>query len=289
MPITASTQELADLINVHLGKEFLEKNPCWKVADSPISGRGIFATRDIKAGEVIFREHALLAGPTANKSSKLNTCCVCYCRLEGNDHEIMCSKGCTLPVCDGCIDSERHAKECELFRKWIPKDTSKVNRHSLRIVSVIRCFFLNELQRKLLYALQANPDKYYMVEVQRASACFKYFPKEQDMLDYFYRTICAFNTNAYEGNSCVDGHQVLIRALFPLAGMMNHQCTPNANHHFDNGETIVITAARPIKQGEEIVTSYAKLLWGTLARKVFMGMTKQFMCSCPRCEDPTVS
>ncbi|TMW44033.1 hypothetical protein DOY81_010886, partial [Sarcophaga bullata] len=81
---------------------------------------------------------------------------------------------------------------------------------------------------------------------------------------------------------------VLIRALFPLAGLLNHLCTPNANHHFENGETIVISAARPIAKGEEIVTSYTKLLWSTMARKVFLAMTKHFMCNCDRCLDPTV-
>lgn len=288
MTISASTQELAELINVHLG-EFSENDAAWQVKDSPISGRGIFARRDIAAGEIILRERALLAGPTANLSSKLNTCCVCYCRLKGTDEEMMCHNGCSMPVCDKCTTSDRHAMECQLFRKWHPKDTKAINRHSLRIVCIIRCFFLNELQRKLLYALQANPDKYYMLEIQRAAECFEYFPKESDMLDYFYRTVCAFNTNAFEGRSCVDGHEVLIRALFPLAGLLNHQCTPNANHHFESGETIVITAARPIAQGEEIVSTYTKLLWSTLARKVFLAMTKQFICTCNRCWDPTVS
>ncbi|XP_037812856.1 SET domain-containing protein SmydA-8-like [Lucilia sericata] len=288
MSISVSTQELAELINVHLG-ELLEKDPAWQVLDSPISGRGIFATRDIAVGEVILREHAILAGPTANMSSTLNTCCVCYCLLEGSDEEIMCKNGCTMPVCDKCITSDRHAMECLLFRKWKPKDTTKINRHALRIVSIIRCFRLNELQRKLLYALQANADKYYMKEVLNASNCFEYFPKESDMLDYFYRTICAYNTNAFEGRSCVGGHEVLVRALFPLAGLLNHKCTPNANHHFEDGETIVLTAARPIAKGEEIVMAYAKLLWSTLARRVFLAMTKQFICSCERCCDPTVS
>lgn len=288
MPISASTQELAELINVHLD-DLLEKDPAWQVLDSPISGRGIFARRDIATGEIILKERAILAGPTANSSSKLNTCCVCYCGLEGSDQEIMCKNGCTMPVCDRCITSEKHKMECQLFRKWRPKDNTKISRESLRIVSIIRCFFLNELQRKLLYALQANADKYYMKEVEKAAACFEHFPKEPDMLNYFYRTICAYNTNAFEGRSNVGGHEVLVRALFPLAGLLNHQCTPNANHHFEDGETIVITAARPIAQGEEIVTTYTKLLWSNLARRMFLAMTKHFVCSCERCLDPTVS
>lgn len=281
-----SLQELSELIDVHLG-EFLEKEANWEVLDSPISGRGIFARRYISVGEIIFREHALLVGPTANSSCKLNTCCVCYCCLEGNDQQMMCKNGCTMPICSSCCTSEKHLIECLEFRKWQPKDNLKINRHSMRIISINRSIFLNDLQLKLLYALQANPDKYYMLEIQKAAKCFELFPAEK--ISSFYRITCAVNTNAFESKSCVQGHEVLLRALFPVAGLMNHQCTPNANHHFEDGETIVVTAARAIAQGEEIVTSYTKLLWSTLARQVFLAMTKKFTCACARCLDPTVS
>ncbi|XP_061394146.1 SET domain-containing protein SmydA-8-like [Musca vetustissima] len=287
LKFNTTLEDLRNLIDLHLGEKFLEKDPLWQVLDSPISGRGLFARRDINTGDVILREPALLAGPKAGQTTNINTCAVCYCRLEGSDAEIMCKNGCTMPVCDVCCNSERHVGECKVFRKWKPKDMGKINRPALRIVSIMRCLFLNENQHKLLYALQANPDKYYKAEVQMAAGCFEEFTRNPDILNYFYRTICAFNTNAFEGNSCVGGHEVLIRALFPVAGLMNHQCTPNANHHFENGETIVITAARPIREGEEIVTSYSKLLWSTLARNTFMKLTKQFECSCARCLDPT--
>ncbi|TMW43821.1 hypothetical protein DOY81_011100, partial [Sarcophaga bullata] len=221
LPIRASTQKLAHLINVHLG-DLVEENPVWQILDSPLAGRGIFATRDIPAGEIILRERALLAGPTANLSSKLNTCCVCYCGLEGLESEHLCKNGCSMPVCDKCSSCDKHAAECELLRKWQPKDTTKVNRNSLRIVSIIRCFALNEQQRQLLYALQANTDRHYMQEIRKAADCFEDFPKDPKIVDYFFRTICVYNTNAFEGSNKVNGHEVLIRALFPLAGLLNH-------------------------------------------------------------------
>uniref|UniRef100_A0A1B0ALY7 SET domain-containing protein n=1 Tax=Glossina palpalis gambiensis TaxID=67801 RepID=A0A1B0ALY7_9MUSC len=280
--------ELAELIDLHLSDSDTDiKNPSWRVLDSSISGRGIFAVRDIEESEIIFRERALLAGPTAHKNSKLNTCCVCYCQLTGNDTDILCKLGCSMPVCENCSISERHRRECETFRRWKPKDLSKVNPHSLRIVTVMRCIFLNEEERKLLISLQANSDKYYRVEVQRAADCFQCFPKQPEMLEWFYRTICVLNTNAFEGRSNVGNHEVFVRALFPLAGLMNHRCVPNATHSFENGETIIVRAARAIARGEEIVTTYAHILWSNLARKIFLGLTKHFMCQCQRCLDPT--
>uniref|UniRef100_A0A1A9ZB77 SET domain-containing protein n=1 Tax=Glossina pallidipes TaxID=7398 RepID=A0A1A9ZB77_GLOPL len=287
---TVTTPELAELIDLHLsGSETDIKNPSWRILDSSISGRGIFAARDIEESEIIFRERALLAGPTGHKNSKLNTCCVCYCQLSGNDTDILCKLGCSMPVCENCSTSDRHRRECETFRQWKPKDLSKVNPHSLRIVTVMRCIFLNEEQSKLLISLQANGDKYYRAEVQRAAACFECFPKNPQILEWFYRTICVLNTNAFEGRSNVGNHEVFVRALFPLAGLMNHRCVPNATHSFENGETIVVRAAKSIARGEEIVTTYAHILWSNLARKMFLGLTKHFMCQCQRCLDPTVS
>ncbi|KAH8420625.1 hypothetical protein KR009_012188 [Drosophila setifemur] len=287
MTISASTKELAELIDQHLG-DLRPREPSFRVADSPISGRGIFATRDIQAGEELFREHTLLVGPTARSSSNLRTCTLCYRLIPGStDLEALCPAGCGLPVCEDCRASPRHSIECKLFRKWKPLELQRIEPRALRILSVVRCFFLDEPQRKLLYALQANADRYYLKEVQRAAECFENFPKEQDMLDYFYRTICAFNTNAFESRSQVGGHEVLVRALFPLAGLLNHRCTPNAAHHFEDGETIVVCATERIPAGEEVTMSYVKLLWSTLARKMFLGMTKHFMCHCVRCQDPT--
>ncbi|EDV99628.1 GH12314 [Drosophila grimshawi] len=290
MAISASTQELATLIDEHLGALRAE-SPSYRVADSPISGRGIFALRDIAKGELIFREHTLLVGPTAHRGRNLRTCTQCYGQPPGDsDASALCPAGCGLPVCGNCASSTRHTPECQLFRKWQPKEATKagIEPQALRILSVVRCFFLNEPQRKLLYAMQANADRYYIREVERAAECFEQFPRDPELLEYFYRTVCAFNTNAFESRFHIDGQEVVARALFPLAGLLNHQCTPNAAHHFEDGETIVVTATERIPMGAEITMSYAKLLWSTLARKMFLGMTKHFMCRCPRCQDPTM-
>lgn len=284
--ITASSEDVVNLFKKLWGKTVIE-DASWQVLDSGISGRGLFARRNIEAGEVILREQALLRGPTANLSYNLATCCVCFCHLEGSDAQIVCKNGCSMPVCGECSTRDKHVQECQLLREWQPKDTKKPNRHSVRLLCLIRCCFLNDLQFKILQALQANTDKYYLLEIQKAADCFQKFPPEK--LKLFYQIACVFNTNTFEGRSCVENHEVLIRALFPLAALLNHQCSPNANHHFENGHTLVVTAVRPISQGEEIVTSYTKLFWGTLARKVFLAVTKKFICTCKRCSDPTVS
>ncbi|XP_053949564.1 SET domain-containing protein SmydA-8 isoform X2 [Anastrepha ludens] len=280
------TTEVAQLIDLHLG-ELRGADPSWVLTDSPISGRGVFARRDIKSGELIFRESALLNGPTASNDTNLNTCTICFRLLEGPMEQVLCAAGCSLPICNACGQSERHAMDCKLFRSWRPKDTTRVHPHSLRILSVVRCYFLAPEKRKLLLAMQVNSDKYYLREVERAAKCFENFPQDKDRLSYAYHTVCACNTNAYEVRSIVDGHETMVRGLFALAGFMNHNCTPNSSHHFEDGQTIVVTAARDIAQGEEITATYTKILWNTLSRQLFLRATKHFVCSCKRCSDPT--
>jgi len=70
---------------------------------------------------------------------------------------------------------------------------------------------------------------------------------------------------------------------------MNHECTPNASHYFENGRLAVVRAARDIPKGGEITTTYTKILWGNLTRNIFLKMTKHFACDCVRCHDNTVS
>ncbi|XP_017489785.1 PREDICTED: protein msta-like, partial [Rhagoletis zephyria] len=280
------TTEVAKLLDLHLG-DTRDADPNWQVIDSPISGRGVFARRDIKRGELIFREKTLLNGPTASKDTLLNTCAVCFRLLEGPMEEVLCAAGCSLPICKACQQSGRHDMECKLFRFWVPKDTTRINPHSLRILSVMRCYFLIPEKRRLLLSMQANNDKYYFREVERAAECFKNFPKDKATLDFFYRTVCIYNTNAFEGRSIVDGYETSVRALYALAGLLNHNCTPNVSHHFENGQTIVVTAARDIAQGEEITATYTKILWSTYARQWFLCGTKHFICACKRCLDPT--
>ncbi|XP_061394149.1 SET domain-containing protein SmydA-8-like, partial [Musca vetustissima] len=283
-----TTENLKKLIDTHMGPELLKENNSWEVLESPLSGRGIFAVREIAAGEVILRDIALTVGPT--NSSTQTICVVCYKHLEGNDPDIMCKNGCTLPLCGDCSNVSTHSTECELFRRWKPKETTKISPQLLRFVSIVRCLFLSDTQRRLLLALQANNDKYYVKELEKVAAGFTNFPSDRELLEYFQFSIAAFNTNAFEGNCHQQMEQQTagrVRALFPLASLMNHQCTPNADHYFENPQTLVIYATRRIERGEEIVTSYTKLLWSSLMRKMFLKMTKHFECCCPRCLDPT--
>ncbi|XP_037932393.1 SET domain-containing protein SmydA-8-like [Teleopsis dalmanni] len=288
----AAPAELQRLVKLHLG-ELQDETTNWTIAESPVAGRGVFASRDIAAGEVLFRERALVIGPTARKGSILNTCICCHKLLAVK--EFLCKNKCTLPVCDSCADSDAHRNECELFNRWQPKEYtaeegSICNPMSLRILTAIRVFYLNSEQRALINAMQANPDRGYRQEIIKAAQSFRKFPTtDKKFMDNLFRVVGVLNTNSFEAPCRVGPHEILVRGLFPLTAVMNHECTPNASHYFDNGQVATVRAARFIPKGTEITTTYTKILWSNLTRNIFLRMTKHFECNCYRCNDNTVS
>lgn len=321
----ATPAELARLVDLHLS-DLRDPEPNWTIGPSNVAGRGVFATRDIQQGEVLFRERALVVGPTARKGSILNTCVCCHKLLAVKD--FLCKNKCTLPVCDKCADSPEHHNECQLFQRWqpmdmkrimankkaieeenanaptpteVPKkkqngkksledDLSPVNSMSLRLLTAIRCYFLNKDQKELLNAMQANSDKGYRQEIIKAAQCFRKFPTtDKNFMDQLFRLVGVCNTNAFETPCKVGDHETLLRGIFPLTAVMNHECTPNASHYFGKTKMVLVRAARFIPKGGEITTTYTKILWSNLTRCIFLKMTKNFVCDCVRCNDNTVS
>uniref|UniRef100_A0A1A9X4K0 SET domain-containing protein n=1 Tax=Glossina brevipalpis TaxID=37001 RepID=A0A1A9X4K0_9MUSC len=287
----ATPAELARLIDLHLD-DLRDTEPKWCVGHSEVAGRGVFATADILEGEIIFRERALVVGPTARKGSILNTCVCCHKLLPVKD--FLCKRNCTLPVCDVCSDSQVHRGECDWFIRWQPMDLMKddssmtVNPMSLRILTAIRVFLLNTNQRALVNAMQANADRGYRQEIIKAAQCFRKFPTtDKTFMDNLFRVVGVLNTNAFEAPCRKGDHDTLVRGLFPLTAIMNHECTPNASHYFNNGTLAVVRAARFIPKGAEITTTYTKILWSNVTRCIFLKMTKGFICDCNRCNDNT--
>lgn len=74
-----------------------------------------------------------------------------------------------------------------------------------------------------------------------------------------------------------------------MSSLLQHSCLPNVTYDFDmkNEFKISVKAARDIKKGEVLTTSYTHVLWPTQLREEHLRETKYFTCKCERCSDPT--
>lgn len=147
------------LLQCHLKNENLcssVENQLWSLEHSPLGGRGIFATCDIKKGEVIFIDKPLLRGPRCY-NKYLPMCVNCYkssCTL------FPCDNGCGLPVCsDQCENSTTHAdRECKYLRNLQPTCSPHTmwSMDLLKVVIVLRSLTLSEYQKDLIAVLQCH-------------------------------------------------------------------------------------------------------------------------------------
>jgi len=103
---------------------------------------------------------------------------------------------------------------------------------------------------------------------------------EMDIL----RIAAILDTNTFEVRQPRERRK--IRALFPGAAMISHDCVPNMRHRFDDDMNIVFLAKRKIAKGEILSISYTQPLRSTIQRRVHLRQAKCFDCSCARCRDP---
>lgn len=278
-----NVEELYKAIQNHIG-DLNTVSPAWKITKSNNGGRGVFATRDINANESIFFDRPLIVGPT-NNSAETIVCVNCYQKVESNS---LCEQKCGLPRCfENCPKENEHLQECELLRSWYPKNPDEISFKKINGLAIVRALFISSDAKHLLKLLQHN----HSIEdevIDNLAHEYGAFPTDKESIHLMKLTTAVRNTNAFKtlvSSEC--DHNISVSSLYPLTGLLNHKCIPNTRHSADNQLNGRLLATRKILKDEELHVSYSQILWNTPTRQVHMALTKQFLCSCERCRDPS--
>lgn len=269
---------LQTLVAEHLGVDSGEK--LWRIENSPLEGRGVFANRDIQVGEVIFKDSPLVSGPRAGTSAKLH--CVICMKVRNLKP---CSKGCGLPICSPeCAQNLNHIKECEFITSH-DGNFNEISVELFRALTPIRAIFFDEKQKELLLNLCKHVHQKHGFEVELLKLKINLTEAEERLLR---ETCYVLDANAFEIMvDSKDGFdEFSLRGLYPIGALLNHSCVPNTTHLFDNNQRMIIKSTVFIPKDAEILTSYTTLLWATAARRHHLWTTKHFYCTCERCKDP---
>jgi len=273
----------------------VHKSQCcaYKVCSSPELGRFLVATRDLKPGEMIISETPLVIGPQA---TTVPVCLACY---KPATSKYACGK-CGWPMCNSsCAKAAVHEPECGLTAArgsplQMPASCYNKPYPIYEVVTILRCLSLKQTSDskwKKLRELEPHEEarkkngKYDrdIATMLRVIREFLKIPESlfsnQEILD-----VCGvLNVNAHE----VPVTPTPVQALYANISILEHSCINNASKHFDGDNRVVIRAAVPIKKGDHISINYSDPVWGTVNRQLHLGETKYFLCSCPRCADPT--
>ena len=124
----------------------------WQVGTVEGAGRGLFASRDIKAGEEVLRDWPVVEGPLPDGGDS-----VCVMCLAGS--EVTTCSLCSLPVCRarqaGC--AAKHRAECELLTE--KDDLKTVSKDDLyTIVAILRLLWQIERDNNIRKVIMIGKD-----------------------------------------------------------------------------------------------------------------------------------
>ncbi|CRL02052.1 CLUMA_CG015278, isoform A [Clunio marinus] len=267
---------------------YTEDECVWEIIEKEPFGRCLIAKRDIQANELILYDKPLLIGPRVNNYDKI-FCVCCYKILT---KLTLCTAKCKFPICHDCASSKQHKKECELIKSWGLKDEPRYSKHLFRALTVIRGLLLSKDDTKLMFMMASHENSSQQnLEVEKIINEFESLTADCVTIRTLKKISSVLNTNAFEVgiafNDSGPEHNISLRGLYPLAAVMNHNCVPNIRYAYEKNSIMAVRASKFIPKGEQIFNSYTKFLWGTQQRRVHLAYSKNFLCECQRCLDPT--
>ena len=118
----------------------------------------------------------------------------------------------------------------------------------------------------------------------KAAAFCSLFPgltREEEVVEI----LCILDTNTFQVLS--PGSATTLAGLYLRVSLLNHSCLPNCRLIFRADSCLQVRASTEIKAGQQVNISYTPPFFSVIARNNILHRGKQFLCSCPRCQDPS--
>ncbi|GAV55387.1 hypothetical protein ZYGR_0AV00180 [Zygosaccharomyces rouxii] len=284
--------------------------------------RGLFATHDLKAGDMIFEDLPLAVVPPMDKLVLMQSgkaCPLCGSSVNHSQHTIIMN-GLDCGEC-GAVWCSKNCKKNDLTHTTLRHTRSRCKQINLNGWKKYESFckqhvFVAAYSLGIIYAcmvLEKNgknsvcPKFQVLAEVSQrirkkssdstnlggtldvssgaftsedpepvwteAFSLFKEaFPDFDDIdMETYLNCIGKFNINQISGQ------------IFPVFSFINHDCEPNVRYEIDDKLRLKLYARKPIKKGEELLTTYVNPLHGVKLRRRELRVNWGFLCQCDRC------
>ena len=267
------------------------------VHNSPLGGKGLFAPKDIGAGEGIFNIMRPLVTALDNRRLK-DTCANCYEWTAGvfihelaNEYEpsnLQTCAGCkTLRYCSKRCQAEswkrEHKKVCKLLGRLHQKGTlPNASRAILRMLQLA-----TGPSSRALLDMKSHLNKITARGGQRAeyllvmSTGIHEYSGTPFGIEYVQNFFAIVLTNSL--TIWTPTFDPLGIAIDPLAAKANHSCNPNAVAVWD-GLELQLRSLRPIRRGEEVFISYIDPTQPYSRRQHELDEKFYFECNCSKCQ-----
>ncbi|KAK1282501.1 Histone-lysine N-methyltransferase ATXR4 [Acorus calamus] len=276
--------------------------PPIRVGFTESAGRGVFATRPIRAGDPIHTAKPLIAHPSPSLLHQVSGIVVdevdyievCYFCLKKLGRE---KSAVSLPIQDGGSVAYESAS-ASTIRETICFCTEKCSEYSKGFYEIERradwsAFDEHCREQEVKYPLLVK--RFACMVLSGASGAdaldilqpARLFPQNiLEMEEEFRLLKDAFLTAgiAYDQmSSSVIANAAVGNAVYMLPSFYNHDCDPNAHIIWIDNADAKLKALRDIEEGEELRICYIDASMDHDARKTLLLEGFGFQCCCPRC------
>ena len=259
-----------------------------RVEERGAVGRVMVTARTVVAGEELYSEEAVVAGPQPCLPAPV--CSVCC----APGPPALCP-GCGYPVCGAdCAGAAVHAEECAvLSRAEEQLDWTWGESEPLHCLLPLRLLLLSRsnssraalaLDRLMDHEEErrAGPDwavtertvVRHLLSTCQAATLIPDLTQQE-----IRRAVGVLEINSYEV-------QPGVRACFPLSSLLSHSCVANSRHIWSQQPPYTNTciATVDLAAGEEVLATYTIPTSCTFARRTNLRAGWFFDCACARCE-----
>lgn len=286
-------------------------------------GRGLYATRDIQQGELLFHEKVPIAMVPPMDKLKLirsgKSCSMCGVSLSNSSHFTMLHgldcNGCNSIWCStNCKQKDithPYQKHFGSKNKNIrPMDWNMFERHCQENIFVAAYSIGVIHAASLIDKAQSDEINQQFEALAKISQRVRYESSDSNNIggtfdaeigslkeenpeplwkkafDLFIRTFPDTAEMGYEVFLEYLGRfhiNQLSGQLYFLYSFLNHNCEPNVRYDINNKLELKVYARKFIKKDEELVTTYVNPLHGVSLRRRELRVNWGFICNCDRC------
>ncbi|KAJ3310865.1 hypothetical protein HDV04_004558 [Boothiomyces sp. JEL0838] len=241
--------------------------------------RGLLVTKDVKAGETIFKEMPIATSTQENLKGK-GYCVQCFGQAESSD---------TCPVCSLEFCSETCISDCKYHSVLCTKDSEspafKLQRFLKAVNKVNNRLALNFLLNMIEKEMQITHntpaysewdvtlEKYVSIKSKMEYNSIS-IPLKDDAVVYSLAT-----EDCGRGN--VNGQDLKGVGLYHIASIVSHSCRPNVEFRFNDNSELSIVALTDLARETELLACYVPMAGD---RRNAIKARYGFECKCDLCK-----
>ncbi|XP_051508652.1 histone-lysine N-methyltransferase SMYD1b isoform X2 [Myxocyprinus asiaticus] len=261
-----------------------------EVFDSPGKGRGLRATKEVWAGDVLFSE-----APFSSVVFDSHAASVCHCCFRRQEKLQRCGQCRFAQYCDKTCQRaawEEHKQECGAIKSYgkAPNENVRLAARIMwridkegSVVSDMQLVTLDELEDHVC-DMSEEDLRDFKVDIHNF---LDFWPRSSKphTVDSISHILGVINCNGFMVSD-QRGLQAVGVGLFPNLCLVNHECWPNCTVILNNGK-IELRVLSKISPGEEVTVSYVDYLNLSEDRRRLLKQQYYFDCTCEHCTNKT--